>query len=76
MNKYKIGDKVKVTKSDSSVYNLTGTVKKVYDNGMVGIEFLEWNEGHDCDNTVENNHGWNVDFDDLKHDDWKGRMGE
>lgn len=71
MNKFKVGDRVrlKIDVSDSSLLK-KGRVGVVcdLDDYLVGVAFDNFTEGHNCDNTAPSGTGWYVDVSWLGYD--------
>lgn len=65
MTKFKLGDRIIVTKSSnvrSVKYDLIGKCGKIVDisgyDGYYGIEFDDDIYGHSCNGKCKNSHGW------------------
>lgn len=61
-NKFKVGDKVCVTRNTWSkdILGKVATVKRVDDDGELALEFEDFIDGHSCRGDVRNGYGWHL----------------
>jgi hypothetical protein len=61
----RMGDIVKVVKSEEGLEGLTGEVREVSSNGFFGVEFPGWGSGHTLD-CLDEPDGWYLSADELE----------
>jgi hypothetical protein len=64
----KLGNIVKVVKSEDGLEGLTGEVRDISENGLIGVEFLGWGAGagHRLDDHLDEPDGWYLAQEDLE----------